>query len=526
MSDQKKKDLVQAYFDKKMSRRELFDRMAKLGVGAAATGVLMNSFTTKALAADGPDFQKFKGKSIRLLMNKHPYMNACIKNLDNFKSMTGLNVTYDIFPEDVYFDKVTTALASKGTQYDAFMTGAYQTWKYGPARQIADLNQFIKDPKLTSPKYQWTDISEGLRLSDSWDGKAGSKLGGPGAKQWAIPWGFELNSIAYNKRILGEMGIEPPKNLPDLIEKAAKISAAGKGVYGCGVRGSRSWATIHPGFLSAYANYGLKDFEQKGGKLYPAMNTPESKAFHKLWIELVQKGGPKNWTTYTWYQVGDDLGSGKSAMIFDADILGFFQNGGETKEKPGTWRTCPSPPTRRQSKPTPNVWIWSLAMSEFSKNKEAAWYFIQWATGTENTAFGAVNADLVDPVRDSVWRLQAFQTRLEKSYPGYLNQFQQSIGQSQIYFTPQQLFPEFTTDWAAMLQQMYSKQDPDRRGPGQAGPGPGAKASLRRPVVASDAVSSRGGAGSSPALPGAGRTSSLAREGSRWPRSTSHESPG
>ncbi len=193
----------------------------------------------------------------------------CIKNLDNFKSMTGLNVTYDIFPEDVYFDKVTTALASKGTQYDAFMTGAYQTWKYGPARQIVDLNQFIKDPKLTSDAYNWNDVSEGLRASDAWDGKAGSTLGGPGAKQWAIPWGFELNNIAYNKRILGELGIEPPKNLPDLIEKAAKISAAGKGYYGCGVRGSRSWASIHPGFLSAYANYNLKDFVKKGGKLQP-----------------------------------------------------------------------------------------------------------------------------------------------------------------------------------------------------------------------------------------------------------------
>jgi hypothetical protein len=44
MSD-RKKDLVQAYFDRKMSRRELFDRMAKLGIGAAATGVLMKGIS-------------------------------------------------------------------------------------------------------------------------------------------------------------------------------------------------------------------------------------------------------------------------------------------------------------------------------------------------------------------------------------------------------------------------------------------------------------------------------------------------
>ena len=51
-----------------------------------------------------------------------------IADLANFKSLTGMDVTYDIFPEDVYFDKVTTALSSSSSEYDAFMTGAYMTW--------------------------------------------------------------------------------------------------------------------------------------------------------------------------------------------------------------------------------------------------------------------------------------------------------------------------------------------------------------------------------------------------------------
>ena len=69
-----------------------------------------------------------------------------IADLDNFKGLTGMDVTYDIFPEDVYFDKVTAALSSKSSQYDAFMTGAYMTWTYGPAGWIEDLNTWIKDP--------------------------------------------------------------------------------------------------------------------------------------------------------------------------------------------------------------------------------------------------------------------------------------------------------------------------------------------------------------------------------------------
>ena len=91
MSSRKQQDLVKAYRENKIGRRELLERMAKIGIGAAAAGVLLNSAATTALAAGGPDFQKFKGKNLRLLLNKHPYADAMIKNLDNFKSMTGLN---------------------------------------------------------------------------------------------------------------------------------------------------------------------------------------------------------------------------------------------------------------------------------------------------------------------------------------------------------------------------------------------------------------------------------------------------
>ncbi len=68
--------------------------------------------------------------------------------------MTGMDVSYDIFPEDVYFDKVTAALSSGSSEYDAFMTGAYMTWTYGPAGWIADLNEYIKDPAKTQPQLQ------------------------------------------------------------------------------------------------------------------------------------------------------------------------------------------------------------------------------------------------------------------------------------------------------------------------------------------------------------------------------------
>ena len=86
---------------------------------------------------------------------------------------------------------------------------------------------------------------------------------------------------------------------------------------------------------------------------------------------MIQKAGPKNWTNYTWYEVGNDLGAGASAMIFDADILGFFQQKGTKEAGNIGYEGFAANPDKKE--PTPNVWIWSLAINAASNNKPAAW---------------------------------------------------------------------------------------------------------------------------------------------------------
>ena len=452
------KDLVDAYMRRQLGRRELVRRMGHLGVAAVAANTLLGRASTRALAADF-DWKQHEGTQLNLLLNKHPYADAMIADLDNFKELTGMEVAYDVFPEDVYFDKVTAALSSGSSQYDAFMTGAYQTWQYGPAGWLVDLNEFIADPAMTNPEYNWEDVLPNLRASTAWSGVPGAELGGEGAKQWAIPWGFELNSVSYNKRVFDELGITPPENLQDMIEKAAKITKDAEGMYGIGVRGSRSWATIHPGFLSGYSNFGQRDFVMEEGKLMAAMATPESKDFHAQWVKMIQESGPKDWSTYTWYQVGTDLGAGASGMIFDADILGYFMNG-EGNAEAGNIAYSAFAANPEATEPTPNVWIWSLGMSSFSEQPEAAWTFMQWASGVEHDLFGAREMDFVNPVRQSVWDDEEFQSRIAKSYPGYLEQYQASAPGSKIYFTPQPLFFNLTTEWAAALQKMVANEVP------------------------------------------------------------------
>ena len=101
-----------------------------------------------------------------------------------------------------------------------------------------------------------------------------------------------------------------------------------------------------------------------------------------------------------------------------------------------------------------------MAMSSFSADKDAAWYFMQWVTGPEHDLFGAQTMDLVNPARASVWADGAFRDKLSKSYPGYVEMHDASAPGASIKFTPQPLFFDLTTEWAATLQKMVANEVP------------------------------------------------------------------
>ncbi|TIX47328.1 MAG: extracellular solute-binding protein, partial [Mesorhizobium sp.] len=111
-----------------------------------------------------------------------------------------------------------------------------------------------------------------------------------------------------------------------------------------------------------------------------------------------------------------DVGSG----VYGIGVRGSrFMNGGDNKMA-GKLAFSAFKANPAAKAPTPNIWIWSLSMSNFSKDKDATWYFMQWASGPEHALFGATKMDFVNPVRQSVWNDEMFREKLNKSYPGYV----------------------------------------------------------------------------------------------------------
>src|SRR5262245_13844199 len=85
------KDAAEGFVAGRIGRRELTRRLSALGITAAMADVLVNAAASQALAADF-DWKAQQGKEIKLLLNKHPYADAMIADLNNFKTLTGMNV--------------------------------------------------------------------------------------------------------------------------------------------------------------------------------------------------------------------------------------------------------------------------------------------------------------------------------------------------------------------------------------------------------------------------------------------------
>lgn len=440
--------------------------MGLAGVAAASVPILSScgvgggvNAVNGAGEVTGPfDWKAAQGATLNILQTPHPYQQSFQPLLAEFEQLTGITVNADLVPEADYFTKLNTELAGGTGKHDVFMLGAYFIWQYGPPGWLEDLDPWLQNSSATSDEYDFEDIYEGLRTSTSWDFEQGSPLGTGG--QWALPWGFENNVVAYNKAYFDKNGITLPDTFDNFVQLAIDLTDRSQNRYGVATRGSKSWATIHPGFMTQYTREGAQDYVFENGELQARMNSEKAVDFTEKWIEMQHKAGPTSWTSYDYPNATGDLGDGKAMMVFDADSATYPKNKPGASAEAGNIGWYPGPAGPDGSYAT-NLWTWSLAMNSMSKNKHAAWLFMQWATGKEAMSKAVQGGIYADPVRKSVFD-GVFKDQVADQ-AGYLETFETVIEQSKIQFTPQKKFFDTTQNWASALQDIYGGDDAQSR---------------------------------------------------------------
>ncbi|MBO8126962.1 MAG: extracellular solute-binding protein [Firmicutes bacterium] len=358
----------------------------KLLVMALALTMVLG-LTSMAMAFDGWD--QFKGTRIRFLMNNHPFTDYIKTQLPKFEEMTGIDVVLETFPEDQFRTKRLIELTGGSGSVDGFMIMPGNSGlQYNQAGWLTPLEELANNPKITSPDFSFDDFFAGTLKAGQFDGH-----------QMTVPILSETSLLAYRKDLFEKYGVKVPTTMEELEAAAKKLTKDLDGdgkidLYGITMRGKRAAATSQwVDFLHSFGGEWL----DANGKA--AVNSKEAVAATKFYGDLIRKYAPPGGTNVHFQESIAYFTQGKAAMIYDANV--FKKNyedpkGSKVAGKVG-YVLIPKGPAGQ----VPHVSGWHLSIASNSRNKEAAWLFIQWATNYENS-LGALLAG-VPTARKAAW---------------------------------------------------------------------------------------------------------------------------
>jgi multiple sugar transport system substrate-binding protein len=207
----------------------------------------------------------------------------------------------------------------------------------------------------------------------------------------------EQEVLYYRKDLLEAAGLKVPTTLDELKAAAEKLTDKNKDVYGFVARGQRSPLVTQ--FSSFLYSFGGDWFDAKTGKA--TIDTPEALKAIDFYGTMLREYGPPGALNMSWPQAVAIFAQGKVALYTDANSI--FQNLLDPTKSAVADKTGVAPfPAGPAGANMYSVTSWGLSIYSGSKNKDAAWEFIKWATSKETT-MKTQGTSLVPGARTSVW---------------------------------------------------------------------------------------------------------------------------
>jgi multiple sugar transport system substrate-binding protein len=402
------------------------------------------------------DWQQAKGQSLTIGLNKHPFTESLLPLIPEFRQLTGINVEYLILPEAEYFTKLVADLSQQRGEFSVIMTGPVRNWQYVPPNWILPLDDFLNNPKLTDAGwYKLDDFYPALIAANRWNGKTGSGVGeGP---LWSIPVLEESYILAYRKDIFDQYNIKVPTTLEEMAEAARQVKK-NAGIAGITARGTPSVASMGTGFMSGLKAYTAGQWSEFDDKLNARFHDPRAVKFTETWIDMVRESGPPNWANMQWYDAMEAFTAGQAGMIADADFFAANYEDPKKSKVAGKvgYALIPSGP---DGKPYAGLWTWALGISRATKNKEAAWLFVEWATAQRTLLNATIDYRNYNPSRISVTNDPRVQATMAAWGGGsYLKTVAKNLETAKVAWTPQPERTRLGDIWARSLHEVYFKR--------------------------------------------------------------------
>jgi len=334
-------------------------------VGAVAAAVAM--LAAAPAGAQTFDWKHFDGQTLNVLLNNHPWSNAIRDLAPEFTAKTGIKLRIELLNEDPQRARLGTLLQAKSSDIDVFNSLQIREGAvYAKAGWYADLTPYLVNRGLTAPDFNFEDFGEGLRKSATFGGKL-----------VALPINVEGPLFYWRSDLFAKCKVDVPAFLEDIPVAAAKLKAcdANQGVWA-----SRGVRNAIPYAMAAFVFNSGGDFKSPDKK-QPGLCQPKTIAGISMYADLLKNYGPVGATNHSFPQVIELLGQGKVAMTHESSNE--FANVMKYPGRENDVQIKVLPKGRESGISKPVAFGFGLSISEFSKKKDAAWYFLQWATSAE-----------------------------------------------------------------------------------------------------------------------------------------------
>ena len=399
------------------------------------------------------DWRQAAGQSLAIGLNKHPFTESLLPLIPEFRSLTGINVDYLILPEAEYFTRLVADLSQQRGEFSVIMTGPMRNWQYVPPNWILPLDDFLSNPKLTDPGwFKLDDFYPALIAANRWNGKTGSGVGeGP---LYSIPVLEESYILAYRKDIFDQYNIKVPTTLEEMAD-AARLVKKNAGIPGIVARGTPGLASMGTGFVSGLKSYTDGKWSEFDEKLNANFHDPRSVAFTETWIRMVRDSGPANWANMQWYDAMEAFTAGQGGMIADADFFAAsYENPAKSKVAGKVGYALI--PAGAGGKTYAGLWTWALGINSATRNKEAAWLFVQWATAQRTLLNASLGYRNFNPSRISVTNDPRVQEIMRPWGGGsYVTTVAKNLETAKVAWTPESERQRVGDIWGRALHEIY-----------------------------------------------------------------------
>ncbi|MEW5786099.1 MAG: sugar ABC transporter substrate-binding protein [Bacillota bacterium] len=302
----------------------------------------------------------YAGTTLRVLLKTGYETEAITRYVSEFEEATGIKVEHEVYDEPTLRNKFILDSTAGTGSYDVVATQFWYMPEYLRAGWLEPLDAYEADEEW----YALDHIPEGLLKT--FRDQEGSLF--------ALPVSASGGVLIYRTDLLEKYGLEAPETTEDVLRLAAELKGKESEVYPFVGRGDSSSASFGTTVGWAWA-YGARVMDEE---LNVTVDTPEMKKAMDDFVALMSEYAPEDQASIGWDVMSEMFRQGNAAMNFEMSGFPSVYANPEISSVAGNIGVVLlKGPAGHHAQ-----WMYGegLGISKNSKNKEAAWLFLQWRT--------------------------------------------------------------------------------------------------------------------------------------------------